>query len=85
VQSTQPFGSAKLTWLKTLKNWNCSWAFALSVILKSLNKEKSVLNSLGPRRLFRPTLPKVSGCGCPHGPAVCPAAARLTPPVFSNQ
>src|ERR1700730_1866448 len=85
LQSTQPAGKSRLTWLKTLKNWNCSWAFALSVIAKSLNKAKSVLKNFGPRKLLRPTLPNVSNAGCDHGPAVAPAVLSGTPPVVWNQ
>src|SRR6202022_3808659 len=85
LQSTQPAGKSRLTWLKTLKNWNCSWAFALSVIPKSLNKAKSVLKNFAPRKLLRPTLPNVSSPGCDHGPTVAPAVLSGTPPVVWNQ
>src|SRR5213594_1448962 len=52
---------------------------------KSLNTDISVLKSFGPRKPLRPTLPKVSSAGWPHGPAVAPAVSRVTPSVVWNQ
>src|SRR4029077_19058997 len=78
LQSTQPFGRSRLTWLKTLKAWNWNWVLNLSVKLNVLKREKSVSKSFGPRMALRPMLPKPSQPGCPHGPEVAAAAPAQT-------
>src|SRR5258706_12417665 len=54
-------------------------------MVKFLNKAKSESKYLGPRKVLRPTLPKVSTAGCAHDPLALPAALSFTPFVVWNQ
>src|SRR5262245_40456059 len=59
---TEVPGLLKFVWFSTLKNSARYCKFQRSVIRKFLCAEKSMLNVPGPRRIFRPALPKVPSC-----------------------
>ena len=54
---TELSGSAKLTWLKALKNSERNWNWYRSLKGEVLRIAKSVLLKAGPLRMFRPVAP----------------------------
>src|SRR5262245_29498878 len=61
AEDTLLFGSWKLTLLKASKASARNCKFTRSVIFVAFKKPRSVLKNLGPRRMYRPVLPKVPG------------------------
>src|SRR5260370_10737539 len=71
-QSTQrepdEFGMSSAGWLNRLKTWNWNCPFTRSVSGTSFIRDASAINSRGPRKELRPTLPNVPNAGIRKAP-----------------
>src|ERR1700757_4015966 len=73
------FGSAKLGWLKMLKNSDRNCRSARSLIRVDFNTEKSAILVRGPMMTLRPALPNVPLAGATKAAVLNQASTRLGP------